>query len=141
MVVKRRPPAGHSIAQRAEVFAALGDSRRLEIAEELASSDRTPGELIEKLELSSALLAHHLDVLEDAGSWSASNRPAIVASDSCAWWNSIGIWSRRRLSHIVSCSSAGRTRHDHSWPQQCGGNSWVRLPRVPVRRRLARFTR
>ena len=67
MVVKRRAPAGLSTAQRAEVFAALGDPRRLEIAEELASSDRTPGELIEKLELSSALLAHHLDVLEDAG--------------------------------------------------------------------------
>lgn len=67
MVVKRRPTASFSVAQRAEVFAALGDSRRLEIAEELASSDRTPGELIEKLELSSALLAHHLDVLEDAG--------------------------------------------------------------------------
>jgi protein-tyrosine-phosphatase/DNA-binding HxlR family transcriptional regulator len=67
MVAKHRPPAAGSVAQRAEVYAALGDPRRLEIAEELAVSDRTPGELVEKLELSSALLAHHLDVLEEAG--------------------------------------------------------------------------
>ncbi len=56
-----------SLQQRADAFAALGDPRRLEIAEELSRSDRTPGELIEKFELSSALLAHHLDVLERAG--------------------------------------------------------------------------
>ncbi|MFZ9817260.1 MAG: ArsR/SmtB family transcription factor, partial [Ilumatobacteraceae bacterium] len=56
-----------SLQRRANVFAALGDPRRLEIAEELSRSDRTPGELIEKFELSSALLAHHLDVLEHAG--------------------------------------------------------------------------
>ncbi len=56
-----------SLRRRAEVFAALGDPLRLEIAEELSRSDRTPGELIEKFELSSALLAHHLDVLEHAG--------------------------------------------------------------------------
>lgn len=55
------------VRQQARLFAALGDERRLEIAEELAVSDRTPGELVEKLELSSALLAHHLDVLEGAG--------------------------------------------------------------------------
>jgi protein-tyrosine-phosphatase len=51
---------------RAKIFSALGDSRRLEIADEVATADRTPGELMEKLEMSSALLAHHLDVLEDA---------------------------------------------------------------------------
>jgi ArsR family transcriptional regulator, arsenate/arsenite/antimonite-responsive transcriptional repressor / arsenate reductase (thioredoxin) len=56
-----------SVPKRARLFAALGEECRLEIAEELALSDRTPGELIEKLEISSALLAHHLDVLEDAG--------------------------------------------------------------------------
>ena len=56
-----------SIHHRAALFAALGDPIRLEIAEELSRSDRTPGELVEKFELSSALLAHHLDVLESAG--------------------------------------------------------------------------
>lgn len=56
-----------SLQFRAQVFAALGNPLRLEIVEELAWSDRTPGELIEKFELGSALLAHHLDVLESAG--------------------------------------------------------------------------
>lgn len=56
-----------TVKQRAAVFAALGDPRRLEIAEELSRSDRTPGELVEKFEIGSALLAHHLDVLEVAG--------------------------------------------------------------------------
>ena len=56
-----------SSKRRAQVFAALGDELRLEIVEELVWSDRTPGELIEKFEIRSALLAHHLDVLELAG--------------------------------------------------------------------------
>ena len=52
-----------SSKRRAQVFAALGDELRLEIVEELVWSDRTPGELIEKFEIRSALLVHHLDVL------------------------------------------------------------------------------
>ena len=56
-----------SSKRRAQVFAALGDELRLEIVEELVWSDRTPGELIEKFKTGSALLAHHLDVLESAG--------------------------------------------------------------------------
>ena len=51
---------------RAQIFAALGDRLRLDIVDELALSDRTPGELIQKFEITSALLAHHLDVLENA---------------------------------------------------------------------------
>lgn len=59
----RREP----LRRRAEVFAALGDPTRLSIAEELSRSDRTPGELMELTGVSSALLTHHLDVLEAAG--------------------------------------------------------------------------
>jgi protein-tyrosine-phosphatase/DNA-binding HxlR family transcriptional regulator len=55
------------IAARARVFAALGDPTRLAIAEELVRSDRSPSDLITMTGLSSALLAHHLDVLESAG--------------------------------------------------------------------------
>jgi len=51
---------------RAQMFAALGDRLRLDIVDELTLSDRTPGELIQKFEITSALLAHHLDVLENA---------------------------------------------------------------------------
>lgn len=56
-----------ALTTRAALFAALGDPMRLRIADELAVSDRTPSELIEWLDVSSALLAHHLDVLEAAG--------------------------------------------------------------------------
>ena len=56
-----------SVFDRARIFSALGDPRRLEIVDELSMSDRTPNELIQKFEIPSALLAHHLDVLEDAG--------------------------------------------------------------------------
>ena len=55
-----------SQTDRAQVFAALGDPLRLDIVDELVLSDRTPGELIQKFEIPSALLAHHLDVLERA---------------------------------------------------------------------------
>lgn len=56
-----------SLTDRARVFAALGDPMRLMIVDDLLLSDRTPGELIDLTGASSALLAHHLDVLEDAG--------------------------------------------------------------------------
>ena len=56
-----------ALTTRAALFAALGDPLRLKIADELATSDRTPGELLEWVDASSALLAHHLDVLEAAG--------------------------------------------------------------------------
>ena len=57
----------NNVYERAKVYSALGDPRRLEIVDELSLSDRTPNELIQKFEIPSALLAHHLDVLESAG--------------------------------------------------------------------------
>lgn len=51
----------------ASMHAALGEPARLAIVEELVASDRSPGELAERLGLASNLLAHHLDVLEQAG--------------------------------------------------------------------------
>ena len=53
--------------QRAAVHAALGESSRLAIVDQLATSDRSPQELQEMLGVPSNLLAHHLDVLEAAG--------------------------------------------------------------------------
>lgn len=52
---------------RAERHLALGDARRLRIVDELASGDVAVSELARLVDLSSNLLAHHLDVLEDAG--------------------------------------------------------------------------
>jgi protein-tyrosine-phosphatase len=55
------------LRRRARRYAALGEPVRLAIVDELTTSDRSPGELTDRLGLSSNLLAHHLDVLESAG--------------------------------------------------------------------------
>lgn len=55
------------LTQRALVHAALGDEHRLGIVEDLARSDRSPSELAARFGLATNLLAHHLDVLEEAG--------------------------------------------------------------------------
>ena len=55
------------VAHRAALHAALGEPLRLAIVDDLAVSDRSPGELGERHGLSANLLAHHLDVLEAAG--------------------------------------------------------------------------
>ena len=52
---------------RARLHAALGDPVRLGIVDDLATSDRSPKELGAAFDLPSNLLAHHLDVLEQAG--------------------------------------------------------------------------
>ena len=56
-----------ALQARAAVHAALGEPARLAIVEELATSDRSPKELADRLALPSNLLAHHLDVLEQVG--------------------------------------------------------------------------
>jgi protein-tyrosine-phosphatase/DNA-binding transcriptional ArsR family regulator len=55
------------VALRAQRHAALGDPTRLAIIDELAVSDRAPGELQRLFGITSNLLAHHLDVLEQVG--------------------------------------------------------------------------
>lgn len=52
---------------RARRHAALGDPARVAIVDELVLSDRSPLELRTMLQIESNLLAHHLDVLEQAG--------------------------------------------------------------------------
>ena len=54
------------IGERARMFAALGEPVRLAMVDDLAVSDRAPVELAERHGLASNLLAHHLDVLEQA---------------------------------------------------------------------------
>lgn len=52
---------------RARAFAALGEVNRLAIVEALISGDASPSELSRVLGIPGNLLAHHLDVLQDAG--------------------------------------------------------------------------
>ncbi|MGZ6496271.1 MAG: arsenate reductase/protein-tyrosine-phosphatase family protein [Actinomycetota bacterium] len=54
-------------AARARIHASLGDPTRVAIADALVDSDLRPGELARDLGIGTNLLAHHLDVLEDAG--------------------------------------------------------------------------
>lgn len=56
-----------NLAERAGTHAALGDQRRLRIADHLALGDHTVAELADLTGMSGNLLAHHLDVLETAG--------------------------------------------------------------------------
>jgi protein-tyrosine-phosphatase/DNA-binding HxlR family transcriptional regulator len=56
-----------TLGERAARHAALGDSVRLAIAEELVASDRGPSELRRRLGIESNLLAHHLGALERVG--------------------------------------------------------------------------
>jgi protein-tyrosine-phosphatase/DNA-binding HxlR family transcriptional regulator len=59
--------ADSSLEARTAVHAALADSHRLAIVDELSLSDRSPSELRRQLGIESNLLAHHLAVLERAG--------------------------------------------------------------------------
>ncbi|MDA3040313.1 MAG: helix-turn-helix domain-containing protein [Actinomycetota bacterium] len=55
------------LSARAALHAALGEPARLAIVEDLATSDRSPRELADRLSMPSNLLAHHLEVLEEVG--------------------------------------------------------------------------
>ena len=55
------------LEHRARVHSALGDTQRLTIADALTISDLTVTEIGALVDMPSNLLAHHLDVLEDAG--------------------------------------------------------------------------
>ena len=55
------------LANRAAVFAALGEPVRLAMVDRLVLEDLSPGELASELGLGTNLLAHHLKVLEEAG--------------------------------------------------------------------------
>jgi protein-tyrosine-phosphatase len=55
------------LAVRARRHAALGDPLRLAIIDELRLSDRSPSDLSAMLGVDSNLLAHHTDILEEAG--------------------------------------------------------------------------
>ena len=56
-----------NVEHRARMHAALGDTSRLAIVDDLSVSDRSPQELQHRFDIPSNLLAHHLDVLEAAG--------------------------------------------------------------------------
>jgi ArsR family transcriptional regulator len=60
-------PKQMSAEERAKVFKALSDPRRVEIVDELARGSQCGTELAESLGISLALLCHHWEVLVEAG--------------------------------------------------------------------------
>lgn len=56
-----------SADRRAAAYAAMGDPGRLAVVDALAVGDASPGELARQLGIGSNLLAHHLNVLQQAG--------------------------------------------------------------------------
>jgi DNA-binding transcriptional ArsR family regulator len=63
----RKAPASVTGGGPADRFAALADSSRRHLLEELAASDRTVTELMAGLDISQAAVSQHLRVLRDAG--------------------------------------------------------------------------
>jgi protein-tyrosine-phosphatase/DNA-binding transcriptional ArsR family regulator len=59
--------AESSLRSRARVHAALGDPARLAIIDRLVWGDASPGEIATTLGMATNLVAHHLQVLHDAG--------------------------------------------------------------------------
>jgi len=57
----------YSVQRRARIHAALGDPARLAIVDTLSLGDASPGEIAHALELATNLVAHHINVLADAG--------------------------------------------------------------------------
>jgi len=60
-------PKQMTAEERAKVFKALSDPRRLEIVEQLARGSLCGTDLAQSLGISLALLCHHWEVLVDAG--------------------------------------------------------------------------
>ncbi|MEV6929167.1 helix-turn-helix domain-containing protein [Dactylosporangium sp. NPDC051485] len=56
-----------SVQRRARIHAALGDPARLAIVDTLTLGDASPGEIARALQLPTNLVAHHVNVLDDAG--------------------------------------------------------------------------
>ena len=61
------PDRTSELQRRAVIHAALADTARLQIADTLQAGDASPSELAAMLAMPSNLLAHHLQVLEQAG--------------------------------------------------------------------------
>ena len=60
--------------ERAALFSALGDPIRLQVLDQLATSQRCVCELQETIDIATNLLSYHLRVLREAGLVEASKR-------------------------------------------------------------------
>lgn len=103
----------NSLERRAKWHAALADTARLAVIDELLLGDRSPSELQKLLELPSNLVAHHLKVLEDNGlvrrrrSEGDRRRTYLTLTDASALDNTLSTeLMARRLVFVCSANSA-----------------------------------
>jgi protein-tyrosine-phosphatase len=118
-----------TLESRAAAHAALGDVRRLLIVDNLASSDLTVAELANIAGVGSNLLAHHLDILEEASiirrSVSEGDRRRKYVS---LIWDSIPTSPPRRhtagsVAFICTHNSARSQFAAAVWEQATGGKA------------------
>jgi protein-tyrosine-phosphatase len=127
------------LVRRARIHAALGDPIRLGMVEYLTLTDASPGELGSRYGLTTNRLAHHLNVLEDAGvirrarSEGDARRayvqlrlddPQIAAAVSAAWHPDLaGGPAAPRVVFVCTHNSAR---------SQLAAAAWQQLSAVPV---------
>lgn len=111
------------LESRARAYAALGDPSRLAIVELLAHADLAPGELGARLELPTNLMAHHLQILEQAGlisrrrSEGDRRRTYVIRTPACTrLLGPSGDFPRpRRVAFVCSQNSARSQLAEHYW--------------------------
>lgn len=110
------------LESRAQAYAALGDPSRLAIVDLLADADLASGELASRLGLPTNLMAHHLQVLEQAGlivrrrSEGDARRSYVRRTPRCERLLGRGALSRpRRVAFVCSQNSARSQLAEAYW--------------------------
>ncbi len=111
------------LESRARAYAALGDPSRLAIVDLLGLADLAPGELGASLDIPTNLMAHHLQILEQAGlisrrrSEGDGRRTYVLRTPACN--RLLGAGSRlprpRGVAFICSQNSARSQLAEHYW--------------------------
>ncbi len=114
-----------SLRERARLHAALGEPARLAIVDRLVLGDASPTELGQELRLPSNLLAHHLNLLEQAGvlerSRSEGDRRRIylrLQPASLAGLRPVGARSAPRVVFVCTHNSARSQLAAALWARQ-----------------------
>lgn len=115
---------------RATAYAALGEPSRLAIVDLLAHADLAPGELATRLDLPTNLIAHHLQVLQQAGliarrrSEGDARRSYVARTEVCN--QLLGASRRPRPSKVAFVCSQNSAR------SQLAESYWRTVSNVPV---------
>jgi ArsR family transcriptional regulator, arsenate/arsenite/antimonite-responsive transcriptional repressor / arsenate reductase (thioredoxin) len=110
---------------RARVHAALGEPARLAIVDALTLGDASPGEIAQLLEMPTNLVAHHVNVLEQAGvvvrsrSEGDQRRTYLrVVAESLAGSVSAPVLAVRRVVFVCTHNSARSQLAAALWPHR-----------------------